>query len=98
MRRGNLIVIPVGTALLYAQPIFLQAQRSPMPELRIVVLALQDRLAYGPNFETAMASLFKGVPSTLDDADGRVRRHGTPPAAAAVEPGRAAPAPPVRPT
>ena len=25
-----------------------------MPELRLVVLALQDRLAYGPTFESAM--------------------------------------------
>jgi len=33
---------------------------SPMPELRLVVLALQDRLAYGPTFESAMASLFGG--------------------------------------
>jgi uncharacterized membrane protein (UPF0182 family) len=51
VRRGGLIVIPVGRALLYAEPIYLQAERSPMPELRIVVLALQDRLAYGPTFE-----------------------------------------------
>ena len=29
-----------------------------MPELRLVVLALQDRLAYGPTFESAMAGLF----------------------------------------
>ncbi len=29
-----------------------------MPELRLVVLAIQDRLAYGPNFESAMAALF----------------------------------------
>ncbi|MGH9563756.1 MAG: UPF0182 family protein, partial [Terracidiphilus sp.] len=56
--RGNLLVIPCGQALLYAEPIYLQAQRSPMPELRLVVLALQDRLAYGPSFETALASLF----------------------------------------
>ena len=35
-----------------------------MPELRLVVLALQDRLAYGPNFESAMAALFaEGAPS-----------------------------------
>ena len=54
--RGNLIVIPVGRGLLYAEPIYLQAQRSPMPELRIVVLALQDKLAYGPTFEAAMAA------------------------------------------
>ncbi|HEX7797354.1 MAG TPA: UPF0182 family protein [Vicinamibacterales bacterium] len=65
VRRGSLIVIPVGRALLYAEPIYLQAERSPMPELRIVVLALQDKLAYGPNFESAMASLFGNQPSSL---------------------------------
>jgi uncharacterized membrane protein (UPF0182 family) len=56
--RGSLIVIPMGRGLLYAEPIYLQAQQSPMPELRLVVLALQDRLAYGPTFESALASLF----------------------------------------
>jgi hypothetical protein len=45
VRRGALLVIPSGRALLYAEPIYLQAERSPMPELRLVVLALQDRLA-----------------------------------------------------
>jgi uncharacterized membrane protein (UPF0182 family) len=62
VRRGALLVIPCGRALLYAEPIYLQAERSPMPELRLVVLALQDRLAYGPTFESAMASLFGGAP------------------------------------
>jgi len=56
--RGSLLVIPCGQALLYAEPIYLQANQSPMPELRLVVLALQDRLAYGPTFEAALASLF----------------------------------------
>ena len=64
VRRGNLLVIPMGRALLYAEPIYLQAERSPMPELRLVVLALQDRLAYGPTFEAAMASLFGGATPT----------------------------------
>ena len=68
MRRGSLIVIPIGRALLYAEPIYLQAERSPMPELRIVVLAMQDRLAYGPTFEAAMAGLFGGAPSSLSAA------------------------------
>ena len=58
VRRGGLLVIPVGRGLLYAEPIYLQAERSPMPELRLVVLALQDRLAYGPTFQAAMAGLF----------------------------------------
>ena len=65
VRRGSLIVIPIGRALLYAEPIYLQADRSPMPELRLVVLAVQDRLAYGPTFEAAMAALFGTGPSLL---------------------------------
>ena len=65
VRRGTLLVIPCGRALLYAEAIYLQAQQSPMPELRLVVLALQDRLAYGPTFEAAMGALFGGETSSL---------------------------------
>jgi len=65
VRRGTLLVIPCGHALLYAEPIYLQAERSPMPELRLVVLALQDRLAYGPTFDSAMRALFGGEVSSL---------------------------------
>jgi len=72
VRRGALIVMPVGKALLYAEPIYLQADRSPMPELRLVVLALQDRLAYGPTFEAALESLFGGAVSTLPTAAAHV--------------------------
>jgi uncharacterized membrane protein (UPF0182 family) len=68
VRRGALLVIPIGRALLYAEPIYLQAERSPMPELRLVVLALQDRLAYGPTFESALASLFGGAVSSMNAA------------------------------
>ena len=70
VRRGALLVIPTGKALLYAEPIYLQAERSPMPELRLVVLALQDRLAYGPTFETALTSLFGGAASSLTATTG----------------------------
>jgi hypothetical protein len=79
VRRGGLLVIPIGRALLYAEPIYLQAERSPMPELRLVVLALQDRLAYGPTFESALAALFGGAASSTNAA------------AASAEPGQRAP-------
>ena len=69
VRRGTLLVIPTGRALLYAEPIYLQAERSPMPELRLVVLALQDRLAYGPTFESALAALFGGAASSLSTTE-----------------------------
>jgi uncharacterized membrane protein (UPF0182 family) len=67
--RGSLLVIPTGKALLYAEPIYLQAQQSPMPELRLVVLALQDKLAYGPTFQSALTSLFGGDPSSLTSTE-----------------------------
>lgn len=56
--RGHLLVIPLGNSLLYIEPVYLKSQRSPMPELRIVVLATQEKLAYGATFEEAMNSLF----------------------------------------
>jgi uncharacterized protein len=68
VRRGGLVVIPVGRALLYAEPIYLQAERSPMPELRIVALALQEKLVYGPTFESALAALFGEAAPSLNAA------------------------------
>jgi uncharacterized membrane protein (UPF0182 family) len=61
VRRGNMLVIPIGKSLLYVEPIYLQAEHSPMPELRLVVLATEERLGYGSNFSEAMADLFNEV-------------------------------------
>ena len=56
--RGHLLVIPMGRSLMFVEPIYLQAERSPMPELRLVVLATQEKLGYGQSFNEAMNSLF----------------------------------------
>ena len=69
VRRGTLLVIPCGKSLLYAEPIYLQAQRSPMPELRLVVLALQDKLAYATSYEGALQALFAGGTSSLSGSE-----------------------------
>ena len=84
VRRGTLLVIPCGRALLYAEPIYLQAERSPMPELRVVVLALQDRLAYGPTFDSAMRALFVGEASSLSTTAAPVELERSAPASAAA--------------
>jgi hypothetical protein len=97
-RRGTLLVIPCGHALLYAEAIYLQAQQSPMPELRLVVLALQDRLAYGTTFQEALAGLFGGQPSSLtstatqgqNPSSMRAGQPATSAALGAVSPGRTA--------
>lgn len=56
--RGHLLVIPIGRSLMFVEPVYLQAERSPMPELRLVVLATQEKLAYGQTYAEAMNSLF----------------------------------------
>jgi uncharacterized protein len=56
--RGHLLVIPLGRSLMFVEPVYLQAERSPMPELRLVVLATQEKLGYGQTFAEAMNSLF----------------------------------------
>ena len=84
--RGSLLVIPTGRALLYAEPIYLQAQQSPMPELRLVVLALQDKLAYGTTFEAALKSLFGSEASSLNVSEAQQ-------ASAPVSAGSSLPAP-----
>jgi uncharacterized membrane protein (UPF0182 family) len=67
-RRGGLLVIPVERGLLYAESIYLQAERSPMPQLRLVVLALQDHLGFGTTFGEAMTSLFGDAASQRTSA------------------------------
>lgn len=64
VQRGNLLIVPLGRGLLYVQAIYLQAVRSPMPELRLVVLATQDRLAYGTTFAEALTGLFGNAAAT----------------------------------
>src|SRR3954469_13250393 len=86
VRRGSLLVIPIGRALLYAEAIYLQAERSPMPELRLVVLAMQDRLAYAPTFDEALAGLFGTAPAAAEAT------RPAPASAAPAAPGTTAPA------
>jgi hypothetical protein len=84
--RGSLLVIPCGQALLYAEPIYLQAEHSPMPELRLVVLALQDRLAYGPNFEAALGSLFGSETPSVTGGEAQQSATGAAAPAGAAQP------------
>ena len=67
--RGDLLVIPLEDTLLFVEPIYLQAVKSPMPELRLVVLITQDRLAFGPRFSDALSSLLAGQAGTVPVPD-----------------------------
>jgi hypothetical protein len=57
-----------------------------MPELRLVVLALQDRLAYGPNFEAALSSLFGSETPSVTGGEAQQSATGAAAPAGAAQP------------
>lgn len=93
VRRGGLLVIPIGRGILYAEPIYLQAERSPMPEMRLVVLALQDRLVYASTYQAALEQLFGATPQGSEPPASTSGPTPSGAAPAAAAPGTAAPAP-----
>ena len=58
---GNLLVIPVEDSLLYAQPLFLRAEQSQIPELRKVVLVFGDQVIMEDTLAEALGTLFGEV-------------------------------------
>ncbi|MCH8847572.1 MAG: UPF0182 family protein [Chloroflexi bacterium] len=61
--RGNLLVIPIGEALLYVEPIYLQAESVAsvrFPELKRVILATANTVVMEPTLEEAVRALLGG--------------------------------------
>lgn len=77
--RGDLLVIPIAEALLYVQPMYLQAEGGMIPELKRVVVAYQNQVVMRETLEAALADMFGGTVES---------RRGT--AAAAVTDGASA--------
>ena len=65
--RGNLLVIPVGESLLYAEPIYLQAESLNFPELKRVVLATADHVVMEPTLELAVNALIQRGDATKSE-------------------------------
>jgi uncharacterized membrane protein (UPF0182 family) len=61
--RGNLLVIPIEDGLLYVEPLFLQAERSQLPELKRVIVANGSRIIMAPTLDEALAQLFGARPA-----------------------------------
>jgi uncharacterized membrane protein (UPF0182 family) len=58
--RGNLLVIPLEDALLYVQPLYIQAQSNPLPELKRVIVASTDSVVMSDRLDSALAALSQG--------------------------------------
>lgn len=68
---GNLLVIPIGESILYSQPLFIQAEANPIPELKYVILASSETVVMEPTLEDALAAMLgTRPPSPLPDPTG----------------------------
>lgn len=57
--RGNVIIVPVENALLYVEPIYLQADnQNALPEMKRVIVAYKDRIVMRETLEGAINELF----------------------------------------
>ncbi|MCH8062428.1 MAG: UPF0182 family protein [Chloroflexi bacterium] len=59
--RGNLLVIPVGNGIIYAEPVYLQAEGISFPELKKVILATGDKVVMEDSLQLAITALVGDV-------------------------------------
>jgi uncharacterized membrane protein (UPF0182 family) len=58
---GNLLVMPIGDSVMYVEPLYLRSRTKDItgvPRLFRVVLALNDRVVVGDNYQDALNQLF----------------------------------------
>jgi uncharacterized membrane protein (UPF0182 family) len=67
--RGNLLVIPIDQAILYVEPIYLQAEASQLPELRRVIVTYGNRIAMEETLADALARVM-GVEPVAEEPAG----------------------------
>ncbi|MCL1808455.1 MAG: UPF0182 family protein [Clostridiales bacterium] len=74
--RGNMFVVPIEESLLYIEPVYLEATNSSIPEVKRVIVAYGDKIAYRATLAEALDELFpvlneKPVGSAPPDTPGR---------------------------
>ena len=66
-KRGDLFVIPIGTSLMYVEPVYLEATNQAIPEVKRVIVVYQDKIAYEATLAEALVSLFGGDAGDRDN-------------------------------
>jgi uncharacterized protein len=64
---GTLLVIPIKESLIYVQPLYLRADTGKIPELKRVIVAVENRIAMEPTLEASLARIFGNAPSAAAD-------------------------------
>ena len=56
--KGNLLVIPIESSLLYVEPIYLEAEQNSLPTLVRVIVAYKDEIVMAPTLQEALDAVF----------------------------------------
>ena len=87
--RGTLLVIPVGNAVLYIEPLYLAAQAGgALPQLKRVLVSYSDQVVMTDTLDAALSQIFGGQVST-----GAEVIAGSAPGTPSLPSGKAAPLP-----
>jgi uncharacterized membrane protein (UPF0182 family) len=70
--RGNLLVIPIESSILYVSPLYLRAEHGQLPELKRVIAAYGDHVVMEETLTGALSALFTegAVPAAPGIASG----------------------------
>lgn len=64
--RGSLLIIPIESALVYIQPLYLAADdKGGLPELRRIIVAYENNVVMEENLEAAFKRIFGGKQTSL---------------------------------
>jgi uncharacterized membrane protein (UPF0182 family) len=74
--RGILLVIPMGDAILYAEPVFLKPETLDFPELRRIILADVRQVTMHQTLEASVAALIGELPAVAPVTEGAVHEAG----------------------
>jgi uncharacterized membrane protein (UPF0182 family) len=91
--RGNLIVVPVGDALLYLQPVYLQSTASAFPEFQRIIVASTTQVVWAPTLAESLELLLEAQGNAPEPSPSP-----TPPPTPSPSPGEPSPTPTAEPT
>ena len=57
-KRGDMFIIPVNNSIMYVEPVYLEASNQAIPEVKRVIVAYGDKIAYASTLDEALEVLF----------------------------------------
>jgi uncharacterized membrane protein (UPF0182 family) len=93
VRLGNLLLIPIEQSLLYIRPLYIEAEGTPVPQLKKVIVVYGSNVVIKDSLREAITTLFPGSsPATLEQQGAGATP--LPPTGTTPPPGGTTPPPP----